>query len=268
MTAATAASFEAKQTALVSGSNIKTLGGASLLGSGDLAAGIAYTKHTSNLTAVNRQGVIADTSGGAFTVTLPASPTVGDQVHIADGANWSTNNLTVGRNGQTIEGSASNLVLSVSGAQVTFIFDGVTWHTYVQATYNSSAVLTAATIGVSVQAYDVDTAKTDVAQIFTATQRTNETIDNDGSFDLSAALDFRCTPTAGFTLTFTNIPATPVVQKGTVVLINPSAYAVAAHANTKVSGSLLSTISAAGTYQLAYRTSNGVVYVTGSGALA
>jgi hypothetical protein len=123
-------------------------------------------------------------------------------------------------------------------------------------------------IGASVQAYDVDTAKTDVVQTWTTSQRTNETTDNDGSFDLNAAIDFKCTPAAGFTLTFTNIPTTPVVQKGTVMLINPSAYAVAAHANTKLGAATLAALSAAGTYELAYRTSNGVAYVTASGALA
>ena len=117
-----------------------------------------------------------------------------------------------------------------------------------------------------VQDYDADTAKTDVAQTFTATQRTNETTDNDGSFDLNAAQDFKCTPTGAFTLTFTNIPATPLVQKGSIILVNPSAYAVSAHANTKLSASTLATLSAAGTYQLSYRTSNGVAYVSASGA--
>jgi hypothetical protein len=102
----------------------------------------------------------------------------------------------------------------------------------------------------------------------TGIKRTNETTDNDGSFDLNAAMDFKCTPSAGFTLTFTNIPATPLVQKGTIMLVNPSAYSVAAHANTKVGAATLAALSAAGTYELSYRTSNGIAYVTASGALA
>lgn len=103
---------------------------------------------------------------------------------------------------------------------------------------------------------------------FTAAQRTEEVTDNDGSFDLNAAVDFKCTPTAGFTLTFTNIPSTPAVQKGTIVLVNGSNYAVAAHANTKVESTTLAKVSASGTYELFYRSSNGVVYVTASGAMA
>lgn len=115
---------------------------------------------------------------------------------------------------------------------------------------------------------DADIAKVDAAQTWLATQRTNETTDNDGSFDLNAALDFKCTPTGAVTLTFTNIPATPAVQKGTIIFVNGGNYTVSAHANTKVGSSLLAALSATGTYQLSYRTSNGVVYVTASGALA
>ena len=109
---------------------------------------------------------------------------------------------------------------------------------------------------------------TDTVQTWTNPQRSSELTDNDGSFDLNAAFDFICTPTAGFSLTFTNIPASPTVQKGTIVLANPSGYAVTAAAGTKVNNTLLTTISAAGTHLLAYRTSNGVVYVTTSGAMA
>lgn len=118
------------------------------------------------------------------------------------------------------------------------------------------------------QAYDADTAKTDVAQTWVAAQRTQETTDNDGSFDLNAALDFECTPTAGFTLTFTNIPASPNVQRGSILLVNGANYAAAAHANTKVTSALLTTISATGTYIVAYETRNGLAYVTSAGAFA
>jgi hypothetical protein len=78
------------------------------------------------------EGVIADTSGGAFTVTLPASPAVGDTVVITDGADWATTNLTVGRNGSTIEGDAADMTMDIGGVAVQFTFDGTTWQTYAQ----------------------------------------------------------------------------------------------------------------------------------------
>lgn len=94
--------------------------------------GITYTRYTSNVTATDKQGIIADTSGGQFTVTLPATPATGTQVVVVDGANWGTNNLVIARNGSTIEGLAEDMLLDISGASVTFIYDGVTWEIYSQ----------------------------------------------------------------------------------------------------------------------------------------
>jgi hypothetical protein len=121
------------------------------------------------------------------------------------------------------------------------------------------------TIGTDVQAYDADTAKTDVALTFTASQRGTVTTDNDGSFDLSVTNNFACTPTGSFTLTFTNMTAG---QSGFILLVNGSNYTVSAHANTKVVSGSLTTISATGTYLLSYWTNGTNTYVVNSGALA
>jgi hypothetical protein len=127
-------------------------------------------------------------------------------------------------------------------------------------------VLATTDIGVTVQAYDADTAKTDVAQTFTASQRGTVTTDNDGSFDMNATNNFICTPTGGFTLTFTNITAG---QSGNIVLVNGSNYAIAAAATTKVAATTLATISATGTYWLSYYSPDGTnVYVANTAALA
>ena len=85
---------------------------------------------TSNYTASNRDQIIADTSGGSFTITLPASPTAGTSVTIYDNASWGTNNLTIARNGSTIEGVADDFVLDVSSIKVEFIYNGSTWQVY------------------------------------------------------------------------------------------------------------------------------------------
>lgn len=129
-----------------------------------------------------------------------------------------------------------------------------------------STILKDADLGVTVQAYDVDTAKLDVEQTWGQVQRTNENIVTSLTLDLDATyLDFRCTPSAGGALTFSNIPASPLVQKGTIVFINGSNYAITAGSGTKVTTSLLATISVTGTYLVNYRTSNGVVYLTTAG---
>ena len=82
---------------------------------------------TSNFTAAAGQGVFANTSGGAFTVTLPASPSIGDEVSIKDYAGtFDTNNLTVGRNSQPIEGVAADLTVSVERAGLTLAYSDST----------------------------------------------------------------------------------------------------------------------------------------------
>ena len=90
----------------------------------------AWVRRTSAYTAVPTDKIIADTSGGSFTITLPAAPTVGTSVMIADGGNWNTNNLIVARNGSTIEGLAEDITLNIPGIQTEFIYDGTTWEVY------------------------------------------------------------------------------------------------------------------------------------------
>ncbi|MDC1342002.1 hypothetical protein N8222_09400, partial [Oceanospirillaceae bacterium] len=104
-------------------------------------SGIKYTRYTSNITVEPYKGVIADTSGGTFTVTLPATPTTGDTVVIVDGADWSATNLIVGRNGSTIEGDAADMTMDIGGVAVQFTYDGTTWQIYAQVGINSGAVL-------------------------------------------------------------------------------------------------------------------------------
>jgi hypothetical protein len=109
------------------------------------AGGLTYIFTTIPVTATDKQGVLTDTSGGAFTVTLPATPSVGAQVVIADaGASWGTNNLTVGRNGSTIGGLAENLICDITGASVQFVYDGTTWEVYAQIGGNGGTAVTLA----------------------------------------------------------------------------------------------------------------------------
>lgn len=101
--------------------------------------GLIYTKVTANTTALDKQGILADTSAGSFTVTLPAAPSVGVQVTIADSAyTWATNNLTVARNGSTIVGVAQDMTLDLSGTEVKFVYNGTTWDMFTQVGTNGS----------------------------------------------------------------------------------------------------------------------------------
>ena len=124
---------------------------------------------------------------------------------------------------------------------------GLVIGTDVQA-YDATIVVDA-DIGVSVQAFDADTAKTDVAQTFTTSQRGTVTTDNDLSFDLSATNNFFCTPAGTGTLTFTNHTAG---QSGFILLDNSGGHSITAAGTTKINADDLTAISTAGVYVIAY----------------
>ena len=66
-----------------------------------------------------------DTTGGAFTVTLPASPAVGDEVHFIDSRfNFDSAALTVGRNSSKIANASSDLVVNTEGAGFGLVYSG------------------------------------------------------------------------------------------------------------------------------------------------
>jgi hypothetical protein len=93
----------------------------------------AWTTKTTTYTAVAGDRINADTTGGAFTITLPATPATYAEVTFADHAGtWKTNNLTVARNSQNINGGAADLTCDVNGKQFTVRYEGATigWRIY------------------------------------------------------------------------------------------------------------------------------------------
>lgn len=91
-----------------------------------------YTKVISNTTATVNCGYLANTGAGSFTITLPASPTTGQFVVIADDNAFGTTPLYVARNGNPIAGIAENLTLDITGVSVTLMYDGGSWNVYTQ----------------------------------------------------------------------------------------------------------------------------------------
>jgi hypothetical protein len=79
---------------------------------------------TATFTAANGEGYFANTTGGAFTMNLPASPSAGNIVSVKDYLyTFATNNLTIGRNGSKIGGSSDiDLTLSINGSALTFVY--------------------------------------------------------------------------------------------------------------------------------------------------
>ena len=110
-----------------------------------------------------------------------------------------------------------------------------------------------------------DLADKTATNTYTAPQRGAVTVDNDGSFDLSVTNKFSCTPTALFTLTFTNMANG---QGGTIKLDNSGGYVITADTNTKVDANFLTTVSTAGVYYLGYESTDTEVYVWNTGALS
>ena len=82
-----------------------------------------------SVNAGDRVGV--NTSGGAATVNLPGSPSTGDAIYFADaGGAFSTNNLTIGRNGNTIQGLSEDMTISTNNASTGLFYNGSTWRIY------------------------------------------------------------------------------------------------------------------------------------------
>ena len=85
------------------------------------------TIKTGDFTAVSGEGYFINTTSGTITMTLPASPSVGDIVAFKDYAGtFDTNNLTINRNGSNIIGGTNNPVISAEGQAGTLVYGDAT----------------------------------------------------------------------------------------------------------------------------------------------
>jgi hypothetical protein len=81
------------------------------------------TPKTTGFTAVSGNGYFCDTTSAAFTVTLPATPSAGDIVAIADyNGTALTNAITIARNSSNINGAAADQDITFNYAAVTFVY--------------------------------------------------------------------------------------------------------------------------------------------------
>ena len=96
----------------------------------DAVGGAAWALKTGAYTAVAGDGVMVDTSSSTITITLPISsgpPTLGDFVRILDATgNAATNNITVARNGNNIQGAAADLTIATNRAAIGLVYVNAT----------------------------------------------------------------------------------------------------------------------------------------------
>ena len=124
-----------------SGQTVALASGASQTGFGTPSSSVLWctTAKTSPFTAADKVGYFVNTSGGAVTVTLPASPSAGDVVAFADYTNtFQTNAVTLCKNGSKIGGVCANASLSTEGQSVTLVFVDATegWKNVQDSTSN------------------------------------------------------------------------------------------------------------------------------------
>jgi hypothetical protein len=103
---------------------LRTNTGATALEFATLSTGTSWQSvKTSGFTAVAGEGYPCNTTSSAFTVTLPASPSVGDYVQIVDYAGtFATNNITLGANSNKINGGTANKLLTTNREAITLTY--------------------------------------------------------------------------------------------------------------------------------------------------
>jgi hypothetical protein len=178
-----------------------------------------YSQVTTDTSLTINTGYLADTTSAAITLTLPASPSVGDQIAIADKSNTAaTNNVIVARNGNTIQGYAEDLTINVDGALVTLIYNGSTWVVY--AIINSLVDGTVVTLD-SIQTLTNKTIVNPTLQNYTESVVAIGTVGSSHTFSLTNGTVQTATLTASTAATFT-MPS-PIAGKSFICLLKQAA---------------------------------------------
>ena len=78
---------------------------------------------TGATTMVSGRGYFVNTTSSAFTMTLPASPSIGDYVRIIDYAGtFDSNTCTVGRNSEKIAGASADMTVTTERAGLELVY--------------------------------------------------------------------------------------------------------------------------------------------------
>ena len=73
------------------------------------------------------QNAFANTNAGTITYTLPLSPSIGDQCKVVDLGNAATNNITIARNSELIQGVDADMTISTDSAAISLVYSNATY---------------------------------------------------------------------------------------------------------------------------------------------
>jgi len=103
----------------------------STVSGGGGGGGSSYNILTSNTNLVNITKYLVDTSSGSVYLTLPSSPSAGDNLIVGDGGGDKyTNPAYILRNGSTIDDVADDLQLDIPNTKIELVYTGSTWKVF------------------------------------------------------------------------------------------------------------------------------------------
>jgi hypothetical protein len=73
------------------------------------------------------QNAFANTNAGTVGYTLPLSPSIGDQCKVVDLGNAATNNITIARNSELIQGVDADMTISTDSAAISLVYSNATY---------------------------------------------------------------------------------------------------------------------------------------------
>jgi hypothetical protein len=118
---------QTNSTTITIGSTGQTISLASGASSSGFGLSWNPTVQTTNFTASVNVGYMVNTSTAAITVTLPAAPSISDQIAFVDfNETAATNNIILNPNGLKIDGTTSNTFITKGGEGVTILYSGTT----------------------------------------------------------------------------------------------------------------------------------------------
>ena len=109
---------------------------------GSLGTDWQATPKTADFTAVAGEGYFVNTTSSAITVTLPSSPTAGDELTIVDYAGTAnTNSITI-TSSDNINGATNNVLINYERGGVSIVYVDATqgWVAYNAANESDSAL--------------------------------------------------------------------------------------------------------------------------------